>query len=59
MNKKQIITKSEQIVYKSVKILFNTIRVLSMIVAMTVRQVNNLVLSWCDEVEHILFIEKV
>ena len=58
MNKKQIITKSEQIVYKSVKILFNTIRVLSMIVAMTVRQVNNLVLSWCNEVEEILFIQE-
>lgn len=59
MNKKQIITKSEQISYKSVKMLFKTIKRLSMIVAMTVRRVNNLVLSWCDEVEQILFIEKV
>ena len=59
MNKKQIITKSEQISYKSVKILFKTIKRLSMIVAMTVRKTNNLVLSWCDEVEQILFIEKV
>ena len=59
MNKNQIITKSEQISYKSVKILFKTIKRLSMIVAMTVRKANNLVLSWCDEVEQILFIEKV
>lgn len=59
MNKKQIITKSEQISYKSVKILFKTIKRLSMIVAMTVGKTNNLVLSWCDEVEQILFIEKV
>lgn len=66
MNKKQIITKSEQIShkskqisYKSFKILFKTIKRLSMIVAMTVGKTNNLVLSWCDEVEQILFIEKV
>lgn len=59
MNKKQIITKSKQISYKSVKILFSIIKILSMIVAMTIRRVNNLILSWCDEVEQILFIEKV
>lgn len=59
MNKKQIITKSEQIFYKSIKILFKTIKKVSMIVAMTVRRVNNLVLSWCDEAEQILFIDKV
>ena len=59
MNKKQIITKSEQISYKSVKILFKTIKKVSMIVAMTVRKAHNLIVSWCDEVEQILFIEKV
>ena len=59
MNKKQTITKSEQISYKSVKMLFKTIKKVSMIVAMTARKANNLIVSWCDEAEQILFIDKV
>lgn len=30
-----------------------------LVMAMTTRKVNNLILTWCDEFEHIMFYEKV
>lgn len=59
MKKSEIISMSERIAYKSIKVVLKTIKKSVMVINMTMRKVNNLIISWCDEFEHIIFIEKV
>lgn len=59
MKKTEIISKSEIVAYKSVKIMLKTIKKSIMVINMTMRKMTNMICSWCDEFEHIMFIEKV
>ena len=59
MKKTEISSKSKIVAYKSVKITLKTIKKSIMVINMTMRKITNMICSWCDEFEHIVFIEKV